>query len=178
MADFNRVRTGISGLKKERDELRKSYELLAAEVRRMAQANAADIKSLNDKASSLSSALAGMDERIGKAAGDIGKTGASLSSDITEIRKRLEAHKKTIIDLGERVRGVADSTAAAGKDIAEGKKADRDVAKTLQELTSTVSGITEKVAAIGASLEGRLSSAEDKLTPTALPNRRRQPPFP
>jgi chromosome segregation protein len=162
MEDFTKVKSGISGLRKERDQLKASYDVLTRQLENAVSQNAAAVRSLSSNAQSFSASLAAID---GKVSGAQEKAEGALSlvrAETAAIRKRLEDHKNTLIDLGERVKRSSDSFQTLSKEISEARRSEKETEKALQGVGAALSGATGKIAAISSSVEGRMSSIDQK----------------
>jgi chromosome segregation ATPase len=162
MEGFTKVKTGISGLKKERDQLKASYDVMVRQLEKAVAQNSAGINALSGNAQSFSASLGTIEERV---AGSHHKTEGALSTvraETAAIRKRLEEHKNTLIDLSERVRGIGDSFQSLSKEISEARRSGKETEKALQGVGAALSGATGRIAAISSSVEGRVSAIDQK----------------
>ncbi len=164
MEDFTKVRSGIAGLKKEREDLKKNYAFLTKELERIVEANEDAIKKLSGKSESLATSMAAMEERLGKTDGSISSAKTSLSSTLSAVQKRLDSQKKTIESISNKVQKVTDTADAAVSGVSENRRFGDDAAKTLQNISSKVAGLDEKLEAFEKSVSQNLSSVDNKLT--------------
>jgi chromosome segregation ATPase len=162
MEDFNKVRTGIAGLKKEREDLRKNYEFLSRELNRIVDDNSGTIKQLTEKSESMATSLASMDERLGRTDSSIETARGSLTTDVMGIKRRLESHKKNLTDIGERLQKATDVADVATKRIDESRRFEKGMSKYLNDLNANLEVLEQKISSFEKSFEESLSTTDNK----------------
>ncbi len=161
---FSKVRSGIAGLKKDKEELKSNYAFLTKEIERIVEENARTIKVLTGKSESLATSMAAMEERLGKTDGSVYTARTTLSSEIIDIKKRMDGHKKKLTDIGERLQKATDAADEAARRIDDSRKFEKDMSKSVHDIDVGVSGLEEKLASFEKSSSESLSSIDNKFT--------------
>ena len=118
MDTFKRIRSAITELKKEKEDLKIKYEFLADELTRLVEANTKEIKAAADKSMAVAEGVAATREKIKKVEGSIPRVKGRMLDEITTLKKHSEDFKRALFELGERVHKAQD----AAKLLAELKK--------------------------------------------------------
>ena len=170
MDSFKKVKTGITSLKKEREELKRNHEFLSEKLASAVESNAAVIGELQKKSSSFQSGISSLDTGLEKTSKQLDDSLKKISSDIDALRERTGDHQKALVELGERLGSVSEKTQEASKERQENTKSLSSLGSRVDELgggikqvSSDVSAVRNEVSANASALK-KHDTASEKMT--------------
>lgn len=152
MDTFKRIRSGISELKREKDELKTKYDFLAGELSRLVQANSNEIKAVATKAMAGAESIAGAEEKINKMEKTVGEAEGRVLNEISALKKHSEDYKKALIEVGERLQHAQDSADEANKWVEDNREQGKSLSKYMDDMGKRISDL--------ASLRERIKEIE------------------
>jgi chromosome segregation ATPase len=141
MDTFKKIRSGITELKKEKEELKNRYEFLAGELGRLVQANKKEIKSAGDKAIAASEGLSAVGESTSRLEDKIGEVEDRLSASVSALEKHSDDFKKALIEVGERIQQAQGSADDAKDGVKDNKEQDKSLTKYIDDMQKRISGL-------------------------------------
>jgi len=180
MATFNKVKSGITGLKKEREELRKKYQYLSEELARVVQENRVQISSIAARTSQTAEALAAINAKLLKTDAGSKNMEKRLSAAVARFEGSMENYRKAVISLGERlqqIQGAALEVRRGGKEKVQREKQASVYISSLDKRVRALENLREKVNEISQArgilikgveemeaLRGAVSGLEEKVS--------------
>ncbi len=164
MSSFSKVRSGITGLKKQKEDLEKNYGFLTQELHRMTDDNTAQIRALAGRSEGFTADISGMKEQLKTNDDNVSNLGANLGSEITGIQKRLEDQKKILDIVSQKIQKATDAAAEAARGISDTRKFENDVSKSLQDISSGLTSANEKISSVDSSSRNAIDAVDKKFT--------------
>ena len=177
---ISRIRSGISGLKKENIEAKSRYEFMASQLSRAVEENSKDIKAMSQRMASVAEVLSAAEEKIKKGEAALKSSESRMAAQLAGESKHFDNIRDAMVEIGERIQSAQGSADDAARKAADARaqyasvlKYANDLHKRLGELES----LKEKVIRLGTSadamakregeledLRGSVGSLKERLT--------------
>ncbi|MBN2330926.1 MAG: hypothetical protein JXC85_03855 [Candidatus Aenigmarchaeota archaeon] len=164
MDTFKRIRSGITELKREKEELKAKHDVLANELTKVVESNRLGIREVSQRAISASESLAKLSERMKELEGGIGDAERRLAAGISALEKRSEDHKTALLEVGERIQRAQGAAEDAQHGVKESKDDDKALTRYLDGLEkriASLSSVREKVSEIEKAGQVLLKGVQD-----------------
>ena len=141
MDTFGRIRSGISELRKEKEELKTKYNFLADELARLVMANGKEIKAVAEKASAGAEGLAAASEQIDRLGKSLAEAEKRLSDGISSLDKHSEDQKNAMIELSERLQRAQGAAEEAKDGVKDNRARDNARSKYVDDMRKSLGGL-------------------------------------
>ena len=151
MDTFNKIRSGIGELKKEKEDLKTRYQFLSGELGRIVETNTKEIRLLHQQISAQAQALAAADARIRKMEEGMKGSEARLSTQISSLGKQSGDYREALTEAGQRIQRAQSTAEGATKGVAQDREYEKSITKhidTLQKRVGDLESLRERVAEV------------------------------